>query len=480
MPQPHQPQPTHRESAPPAGVWRTVLSLQPGEARLLAWAGGLFFCVLCSYSMLRPVREAMGIARGVDELSWLFLATLGATLICNPLLGSLINRFSPRVFIPIAYRILAVSLVAMFVLFSAGFEGEARAMLSRVFFVWLTVYILFATSLFWAVMVDVFSLEQSKRLFGLLGVGGTLGAITGAWATSQLAEQVSPAYLMLGAAGVLEAGVLCFRMLMRCADRTGTAPSRQQAVPTPPAGKHQPDPELRGGALAGIVHVFQSPYLAGVCLYIAAIAVSSTFFYFAQARIVDAAAPDDATRSAMFARIDFWSQCATLTIQVFATGHLLRKLGVGLTLTLLPLISIGGLAALAFAPALGTLIMVQVAHRAGRFALARPARETLFTVVSREDKYKAKSFVDTFMFRAGDVAGALADRGLASAGLAVASMTGLLVPFAAGWGLLGVYLGAAQRRQAATHRAGVSETSASREVPVAVSGDLNGVAARAD
>ncbi len=460
MATPHQSPRATAAHAQAGGPLRAALSLRPGEAPLLAWAGGLFFCVLCSYSMLRPLREAMGIARGIDELSWLFMATLGATLVCNPLLGALINRFTPREFIPIAYRVLAASLVILFLVIE-GPGGEPGVAISRTFYVWLTVYILFATSLFWAFMVDVFALEQSKRLFGLLGVGGTLGAICGAWLTGRLAPHVSPAWLMLGAAVVLEAGVQCFRRLERRTRGDLEAAESGPAAPSPPPAD---DSELRGGALAGIVHVFRSTYLAGVCLYIGAIAVSSTFLYFAQGRIVEAAAPDHAARSVIFARIDFWAQCATLAIQVFATGHLLRRLGVGFTLAILPAVSIAGFAALAAAPVLATLTIVQVAHRAGRFAIARPARETLFTVVSREDKYKAKSFVDTFMYRAGDVVGALADKGLAKAGAAVASMTGLLLPFAAAWALLGLYLGAAQRRAA---RSGAAPT-ASAEPAIAL------------
>ena len=392
---------------------KRMTGLRRGEARAVLTSAAYFFCVLCGYYMLRPLREEMGLAGGVDNLPWLFMATLGAMLLATPLFGALVDRFPRRVFIPAAYRFFALNLLIFYALMHWLPAGAERH-LGRVFYVWLSVFNMFAVSLFWAFMADGFGLERSKRLFGLIAVGGTLGAIAGAGMTAGLVGVLGRATMLLPAAVMLEAAVQCVRALCREFGLAGTTAR--------PAGENVPTaaPEarrMRGGALNGIRLAFGSPYLLAICGYLFLYSLSSTFLYFEQAHIVAAAVAERAARAALFARIDLWVNVLTLAVQLAATGRVLSRLGVGLTLASLPALSALGFGALAAAPTLAVLVVFQVVRRAANYALIRPARETLYTIVPLEHKYKAKSFIDTFVYRGGDALGATLFGGLTGLGL---------------------------------------------------------------
>ncbi|MEO1585426.1 MAG: Npt1/Npt2 family nucleotide transporter, partial [Planctomycetota bacterium] len=479
--------PPIEHSATRASIWHRLVRAEPGELAPLARSAAFFFCVLFGYFLLRPVREAMGVERGMDELSVLFVVTACASLVIAMLFGTLIRRLDRRRFIPIGFRLVIASLV----LFAVGrlAFGEAMAAFSgRAFYVWLSVVNLFLTSLFWAYMADVWSLDQGKRLFAAVGVGGTLGALAGSsvpWFLSAEIERlasrsipafdpagVSAAALMLLAAMVFEVAVR--RMLSLDRARPESGPPRQEE---PEPASVRADAPLEGVA-SGLIAVARSPYLIGIGLYIALIAVSSTMIYFTQARIVVDAEDDLVGRIRLFGSLDMLAQILTLLVQLFVTSRMIRAIGVGGTLGVLPVVTFLGFAALWLvsdrvqaAPyvVFGVFATFQAVHRAARYAVARPARETLFSVLDRDKKYNAKLVVDLFLYRGGDVAGTGIESLLTSA--AVVAFGSLLVgvaPLSVLWIGLGLALAATQARRA--HAASDDPQSLDLETQPSVAG----------
>jgi AAA family ATP:ADP antiporter len=404
--------------------------VRPDERRALGWSLVYIFCVLSAYYVLRPIRDEMGVHGGVENLPWLFTGTLAAMLAVNPLFALAVKRL-PRVrFISAAYRFFGANLIVFAALFAAA-TPEQSVWLGRAFFIWVSVFNLFVVSVFWALMVDVFNAEQGKRLFGFLAAGATLGAIAGSSLTASLVREVGSTTLFFASIVLLEVAVLAVRRLSALS--AGLAAS--------PLGPGQPEAPIGGNVFAGISHTLRSPYLLNVCLFMLLFTVLSTFLYFQQVTIARDYFSDRASRTAFFAQVDLAVNIATLAIQVFLTAHLLKRLGVALTLGILPLVSLLGFAALAAAPLIVVLVAFQVLRRAANFALARPARELLYTVVSREDKYKAKTFIDTVVYRAGDQVGSWSYLLLSTLGLGIAGVSMVAVPLAALWIANSLWLG---------------------------------------
>jgi AAA family ATP:ADP antiporter len=424
-----------------------ALRAEPGELAPAGLSAALFFFVLLGYFMIRPVREAMGVERGLDDLRWLFYVTAGVSLAAAMGFGALVQRLDRRRFIPIGFRVVIACLLG-FAALRAGIAGDLDAAVGRVFYVWLSVINLFVTGIFWAFMADLWTLGQSKRLFPAIGVGGTLGAIVGASVPWQLGEALGPVWLMVLAAVCFEAATRCVLALDGLARRRVCAPAR-------PTGERSVDGV---GLLDGLVLVASSPYLLGAAAYVALIAVSSTLIYFAQSELVADASEELSSRIELFAHLDLTKQTATLLVQLFVTSRMIRALGVGVTLGALPVVTVLGFGAVQAASlwpgsepwmVFAVFTVFQAAHGAARYAIARPARETLSSVLTRDEKYKAKLVTDMFVFRAGDVAGANLDGVLrGAAGLTIGSMLMAVAPMAAVWVILGLWLGAAQTRRA--------------------------------
>ncbi|MBK8595877.1 MAG: MFS transporter [Holophagales bacterium] len=429
-----------------------AVELREGEGPALGWASAYFFLLLASYYVIRPLRDEMGVRGSENALSWLFVGTLAGTAALNPLFGALVSRLTRKVFVPVVYHVLVGTLAAFWALLS--FAPPAWHLpVAQAFFIWASIFNLFAVSVFWGFLADLFRPEQGQRLFGFVAVGGTLGAVAGAALTAGLAGLVGPTNLILLAALLLEGAVACVHGLVR---HFGVDdPSRARTE-----GEREPEGVPPGsGVLSGLSIVSRSGYLLAISLFLLLFAVSSTFLYFEQARIVKAALADSAQRTAFFARIDLWVNLLAAFTQVFLSGRIVRALGVGGTLVALPVLTAAGFVALAVSPTTGVLVLVMVSRRAGNFALFRPAREVLFTVLPREEKYAAKNFVDTFVYRFGDVVGAFADKGLRALGAMGATLAGLFLPVAVAWALLAAWLGRRQARLAAA-RAGVMPPAA--------------------
>ena len=390
---------------------RAVL-VEPGETKPLLLSGLYFFLLLLSYYLLRPMREAFGVARGADSLPWLMTGTLLAMLLVNPAFAALVSRLPRRRFIPAAYRFFEVNAV-LFALALILFPG-AGTWLGYAFYIWLSVFNLFVVSVFWAFMADGFSEGQGQRLFGMIAIGGTLGAIVGAWLASTLVAgllawigrpRFGPPALILLSAVVLEAAVKCVHVL---ADSFGMGHEA--------GGPKEPGP----GPLEGLRRLAVSPYLRFISAYLLLFTIASTLLYLEQGRIVAGAFKTQAARTAAFARLDLWTNVLSLGVQLFFTGRLIRSAGIPAVLLVLPALTLGGFAALAAWPVFATLAVVQVARRGVHYAVDRPAREILYIPLDADDKYKAKPFIDTFIYRGGDLLGVWMPTALAVLGMAAA------------------------------------------------------------
>jgi AAA family ATP:ADP antiporter len=420
-----------------ASLLSRVVEVRPEEVRLLLLSCGYFFLVLTSYYIIRPIRDEMGVAGGVENLAWLFTGTLVGTLLVHPLYTWSVARFPRKRFIPLAYRFFIANLILFFVLLRSVPE-DSYVWVGRVFFNWTSVFNLFVVSVFWSFMADIFRSGQGKRLFGFIGVGGTLGAILGSSVTAGLAERVGPVNLLLVSAVFLELAVQCVRVLGR-----GIAAGRVERT----AHDAQEEP-IGGGVLGGITGVARSPYLLAIVLYMFLFTTTGTSLYFHQARIVSESFTDPGARTAFFATINFLVNTLTLVTQVFLTGRIIKWLGLGVALAALPAVSMAGFLGLGLYPTIGMLLVFQTLRRGWNYGLMKPALEALYTVIPREDKYKAKNLIDTFIYRSGDQVGAWSHRGMELVGLGLTGIAFVNIPLAGVWLAMGLGLGRAQGRKA--------------------------------
>ncbi len=388
--------------------------------------------------MIRPIRDEVGVASGVNTLPWLFTGTLVAMLAVNAPFAALVARLPRARFISVTYRFFMLNLAVFLVLFRST-TGDANIWVGRVFFVWTSVFNLFVVSVFWQFMVDVFTSEQGKRLFGFLAAAATVGGILGSGLTAGTVQRVGAPTLLLASIALLELGVFCVRRLGRVSD----AMHRRAAVP-----RAAEEPVIGGSIFAGLVQAIRSPYLLGICIYMLLYSSLSTFLYVQQASIVDASFASRGARTAFFASVDLLVNVLTLGAQMFLTGRVLKRLGVAVTLTLVPAATLLGFTLLGLVPSVAIVVGFIVIRRAGNFAFARPSREVLFTVLTREDKYKAKSVIDTVMYRLGDQAGVWSSSLLKMLGLGVAGVAWAAVPLSAAWVYAGWWLGRRQDERA--------------------------------
>jgi AAA family ATP:ADP antiporter len=425
---------------------KRIVAVEEPEIRPMLWAALYYFLLLAAYFVIRPIRDEMGVAGGVRNLPWLFLGTLVGMLLVHPLFTALVSRVPRRLFIPLSYTFFALNLIA-FWLFFLTISDSTGIWAGRVFFVWTSVFNLFVVSIFWSLMADLFRPAQAKRLFGFVAVGGTLGAVVGSSVTAFLAEWVGPTNLLLVSAAILGLAMLAARMLMSTVSR-----SRIDDDPLRPPTAQIEQP-VGGGVFDGIRTVFSSYYLLGIVGYMLLYTVTATILYFQQAEIVEVSFADRAARTVFFARIDLAVNILTALTQVFFTGRIVRRIGVALSLATLPLVCILGFAALGVAPTLIAIAVFQVLRRSSNYAIARPCREMLYTVIPRSAKYKAKNFIDTFVYRFGDQVGAWSYTGLGALGLGAAAISLVAVPLAAAWLAIGLWLGRRQQEMARAPRA---------------------------
>ena len=440
-----------------ATVTHRFLNVRRDEVIPLLAAAFYFFCVLAALSLVRPARDAIGIRDGLGAVRWLFIGTALATLAVNPMFGWLVSRFRRMVFITVTYGVMAASLVGFYVLFTAAPDAVNQTS-GRVFYVWFSVLNLFATMVFWALIADRFTLDQSKRLFGVIAGGGTLGAIAGPVMTRLLVEPLGTYALLLVAAALLLVALGGAFMVAWVQPEQARVTGQSVALADASA-------VIGGSAWQGLSAVFRSRYLLGISMYVLVLTIMATFIYFTRLAMVAALGDDTDTRTAAFANIDTATQTLTLVLQLFVTGHLMKRLGVSVALALLPVVVILGFIGLAVATSFAAFVVLEATFRALQRAITRPARETLFTVVSREDKYKSKAVTDTFFYRGGDVLGAWMDGWLGALGLGLLGLVSAVVPMAVVWAGLGLWLGRSQASKAASTGATETATALGSAVP---------------
>ncbi len=450
---------------------RNAVDARPGEGAALVWSCAYYFFVLCAYYVLRPIRDEMGAAGGVDNLAWLFTGTLAAMLVVQPFYGALVAKLPRRRFVPLTYRFFILNLVVFFLLLRSA-DATQSVWVGRVFFIWTSVFNLFVVSVFWSFMTDIFRPGQSKRLFGIVAVGGTVGAVLGSTITTALAEPLGSVNLLLVSALILELAARASNALdareplLRAADSADDAAKALGATASgatvsgatvsttgeakSAADGSNADTVIGGGVLDGVKHVLKSPYLIGIAVLMLFFTIASTFLYFQQVDIVAQAFADDRdARTRTFGLIDLAVNILTLITQLFLTGRVVKWFGVGVTLAFLPVVTLIGFAVLGVSPVLPVLIVFLVIRRAGNFAIQRPAREALYTVLPRSDKYKAKNFNDTFVYRLGDQMGAWSYTWMGVFGLGLSGLAFSMVPLSAAWLVLALWLGRQYKAQEA-------------------------------
>lgn len=408
-----------------------VVAIEPGELPAALLAFTYFFVLLASFAVLRPVRDAMAIASGLDKLPWLFTGTFVAMLLLVPLFGALTQRFPRNVFIPVVYRLFGAQTLVFFALLATR---TAVVPAAAAFYIWVSVYNVFVVSVFWSFMADLFRPEQARRLFGFIAAGGTLGMVAGPLLTIWLARASGTAALLLVTAVLLECAAQCARALH--------AWSRRQPAGDGAALREREAP-VAGSLLDGLLAVVRSRRLLGLALHVFLYSATSTVLYVEQQKLVAAAAKGTAAHAAIFAHLDLVTQILTLAIQLLLTGRILRwrRLGVAFALCTLPIVTGVCAASLVGTATLSLLVVMQAVRRASQYAIERPGRETLFASMGRDVKYRTKNFMDTVVFRGGDSLSAWGHAGLAAMGLGLSGFATTLVPLCALWTVLAAWIG---------------------------------------
>ena len=412
------------------------VSVRPRELLALLASCAYFYLLLCAYYIIRPIRDEMVIANGVANIQWLMLLTMLVLLLITPVFGWITTRFRTRQFLSYCTLFFAANLVVFFFLFDVT---ERSPLVTRAFFIWVNVFNMFIVSLFWSFMNDVFSRQQAKRLFAFIAAGGTAGALTGPLITTTLVQAIGLSYLLLISATVLSCTAICISWLSRWQNEDYALHSS--------AGHQIKNKALRGGIWGGFSLILKSPYLLGICAFIILYAASITFVQIRQAELIEAAYSDPASRTKLFSQIDFAVNALALLFQLFLTSQLIRWIGYRASLLLVPLGITLGFGLMAVSPVLAVMIGVEVFRRAGDYAIMKPTREMLFSVVSREEKYKAKNFIDTAILRTGNTTSALAYSGLRSIGIAGAGIAGISLALGAAWCAVSWWLGSQFQRK---------------------------------
>jgi AAA family ATP:ADP antiporter len=415
-----------------------LLGVERHEVVAVGWSFAYFFCVLSSYYILRPVREAMAVGSGPDTIPYLFVGTFATMLVVTPIFGAVASRYPRRVFLPWVYLFFIANIVIFWVVFSRAMAaGGEYVWLGRVFFVWLSVFNLFVVSVFWSFMADIYTREQGRRLFGFITAGGSIGALLGGMATSALVVTIGFQNLLPISAGLLLAAVFCIRQLRDWVHR-----EHENEL----GATVESDEPLGGGPLAGITHVLSSRYFGGIVAASVIASLLGTALYMFAAELVESAIPAADARTRFFSDINIWTNALSLVCQMFLVKQVVTRFGIGVSLSLLPIISVVGFAVLAFEPTLAVVAVLTVARRALGFGFSKPTTDMLYSVVTPEEKYKTKNFIDTAVYRGGDVVGTWAIKLMSTLGVAGISL--VMLPFALIWAVVALWLGRDYRRQA--------------------------------
>ena len=417
-----------------------LIDIKRTEWPAFAWSFAYFFFLLCAYYVLRPVRDEMGIQGGIKNLPWLFTGTFVGMLLITPLFGWVSSRWPRRVFLPLVYAFFITNLLLFYWLMGMGSESIDKTVVAAGFFIWLSVFNYFVVSVFWSFMTDVFDSDTAKRLFGAIAAGGSIGAMVGPVITAVLVRPVGVPGLLLISAALMCCAVICIIGLGRWA--TGQY-GEQSATGIEDSDKDTDT--IGGGMLDGIKLIFASPYLLTICGYVMLLQLLGNYFYLEQLRVMSESLPTSVERTQLFAQLDLAVNTITLLSQALITSALLRRVGLIFCLILLPGLAVFTLGITGLMPTLAIISISTVIRRASEFAIGKPAREILFTVVTREERYKAKNVIDTVASRGSDLISTWGHAGLRSIGMSTAQMAFSAIPLCIFMIGTGIYLGRAQQ-----------------------------------
>ena len=419
---------------------RRLVVLQPGEAPALLASFCMLLCMFSSYTILRPVRDALGVTSGLEKIPYLFWGVFVVMLLLQPVYGWLTSHFPRTVFVPWVYGFFAANLVGFYLWFHV--QGD-HTWIARTYFVWVSVFNLFVVATFWSLMADVFTREQAGRVFGFIWAGASTGGLIGPAIAHELAVPLGAINLLPISAVLLLLSLVFMAQIVRWQRRQRALAAADAAAPAA-----APNSALGGSMWAAFTQVVRSPYLLGIAAFVLLMTWVSTFLYLEQQAFVAKVFSSADARTRFFAGIDFWVQAASLLIQLLLFGRLFKWFGLKAILVSVPVLMTAGYAVFALAPTFMVLVVVYAVRRVGDYALTRPCRDALFTVVSREEKYKAKSLIDTFVYRGGDATSGSLFKALSGGLGADASSIGWLgAVISALWTVLALALGRAQERR---------------------------------
>jgi AAA family ATP:ADP antiporter len=419
---------------------KKLVNFKSGEGKALFWSFAYFFLLISTYYMLLPIRDAAGIRGGAQDLPWLFFGTFAVSLVTAPLQASIAAKLPRQRFVPVTYLFLVANMLIFWALLKSEVSPD---IVFKAFFIWITVFSVFTVSIFWTFMSDLYATEQGKRLFGFIAAGGSLGNILGPILNKQLVGPIGVANLLLVAGALLIGAVFCANRLESAAAQLAAANPNFVAAS---AGREKKP--VGGGMFDGFGLLFKSSYLGSIGLWVFLLSLLGTFLYLTQAHIVAAYTDDMRARTSIFSTIYMWVGILSLVVQVLGTGRIIKGIGVGPALAILPLVFVVGFTGLMFTSALFAIAAFQACQRASNFGIANVAREALWPVVSREEKFKAKNIVDGAVFRGADFVNAFLYTGLAKVMSVQPVLAGIAVLLAGGWAALSFGLGKAQEKRA--------------------------------
>jgi len=435
-------------------VMQRVFGLEKHEYFAFAWSFAYFFCVLSSYYILRPVRDSMAVGSGPNTIPWLFVATFITMMIATPIFGWVASRYPRRRFLPWVYLFFIGNILVFWLVFSIAIDNASvvdgapnHIWLGRVFFVWLSVFNLFVVSVFWSFMADIYTREQGRRLFGMITAGGSLGAVIGSAATSLLVVKIGFHNLLPIAAALLFIAIFCITRLRTWVEQTHPNDAAETAASQKPLG---------GNPFSGVTHVFSSKYFSSIVIISIIASLLGTALYMFMAELVAQEIPDTDKQTQFFSNINNATSVLALILQLLVVKHVVRKFGIGASMAILPIASIAGFIVVAIDPSLAMIGLITVLRRALGFGFSKPTTDMLYSVVTPEDKYKTKNFIETAVYRLGDVVGTMAIKVFMLIGISMTAISVVMLPFAAIWALVAVWLGKAYRKRA--KQAKLSET----------------------
>jgi AAA family ATP:ADP antiporter len=418
--------------SPAHKLLRRMVMIEPDEIISTVWSFMFFFCLMAGYYILRAIRDEMGITSGISNLPWLFTATFLVMLVLVPIYGWLTSRLSRQRFMNIIYSFFVFNLLVFYALYNTSIDV---AILAKFFYVWVSVYNLFIVSVFWSFMADIFNSEKAGRLFGFIASGATVGGLVGPLFPALLATTVGAINLLLVTAFLLLVALFCVHRLTQWQSQQD-----QQQSDHSSRIKNSRQP-IGGSAIAAFKQIYQSPYLLSICLIVFLFTLLGTFVYFQRAYVVEASFTDSNQRTSVFAWMDFATNAMTILLQWFVTGRVIKRFGLAVGLMILPVVFALGFFLFGFSQSLSIIVVFEVLRRAFNYALNRPCREVLFTAVNQEQRYKAKNFIDTVIYRGGDAVSGWAYAGLQALGLSIAAISFVAIPLCGLWLVLGYFLG---------------------------------------